>query len=980
MNEKIAGLWLQIKAMFDKEQVEQEANKAADVAQKELDKDKLKLKLEADKKALEEAIEESKIKLRELKQLWEKTKIDIEIRNQNQLYSQLWQTNQQLKELWKTAEEVAWDDNKWVWKFMKNLKSTAVWTAVISFVGKLASKIIELWDSYKKVTDEFNRFTWSAEVTKDLLSELSAFSSENWLDLTNVRDTASSLLQLWINAEDIIPTMQQLWDISAWTWANLEDLTWIFSEIQKEWNLTKDSFNDLIEAWVPIWDQLAEDLWLTVDQVKKLASEWKITDEQVSTAFQHMTEEWGVFFGAMEKNADTFEWKWNTLKTSLITLWENIASGVMPAFEWLMEDAQDTTDALMETWQTGESWMLMIQRAIFIVVNAFRWLVKVLQNVGSIFWTIVGWMYTVFQWWAMDIWNTATQLFSADAWSKLWDNIKYWIAQWVNGAIDAINKLSDWINQIPWISFWKIDYVEWWKKTEWWLFSLDNTINALEWANMAMQDTINDLKDNWSEFFTDIGDGWNNLWKTTESATKKTNATLKDLINGSTKTASKWSKDAAKAAVDAKKDELKQKRDLMIQEVEESELSENEKRQKLLDIYNWYKNELIVLEGKTNDELLKNTEEYLKEYQKEFEKASESDQKEVEKSIDKVKKYNEQIWKLWDKRDEYKDKARKSIRDVNNSIAELDENFTTDIAERYNKVQESIAEFVNKNWSAEWLQSFSKDMLQNRWSEEISWIKVKDAIEYLDLLKEQKFLEQTLTQEQKDQAELLDSQTESEKMMLEYQKQRAVLEEQKKMYEAFASQWDLWEIGKKAIQIQDDIVSYYDATKDQYVEIVDFKNQELARELLNQQTKLEAENSQLETAKEEELKIITETSNKILARWQSDTKAYKTELNNRLSAVRSYVAEVQALLASVPSSYRAYGWTLNSWVTMVWENWPEAIIAKQSAYVQPRNAVQNNSTIYNNQNSLSVNWINVWNFGSVDELLDWLKPYLTRRN
>ena len=128
------------------------------------------------------------------------------------------------------------------------------------------------------------------------------------------------------------------------------------------------------------------------------------------------------------------------------------------------------------------------------------------------------------------------------------------------------------------------------------------------------------------------------------------------------------------------------------------------------------------------------------------------------------------------------------------------------------------------------------------------------------------------------------------------------------------------------------------------------------------------------------MKIITETSNKILARWQSDTKAYKIELNNRLSAVRSYVAEVQALLASVPSSYRAYGWTLNSWVTMVWENWPEAIIAKQSAYVQPRNAVQNNSTIYNNQNSLSVNWINVWNFGSVDELLDWLKPYLTRRN
>lgn len=974
MNEKIAGVWLQIKAMFDKEQIQEESQKAADTAQKELNKDKLKLKLEADKKALETTIEESKIKLKELKQLWEKTKIDIEIRNQNQLYSQLWQTNQQLKELWETAEEAAWNDNKWVWKFMNNLKNTAVWTAVISFVGKLASKIIELWESYKKVSEEFDRFTWSAEVTKDLLSELSAFSSENWLDLTNVRDTASSLLQLGLNAEEIIPTMQQLGDISAWTWSSLEDLTWIFSEIQKEWNLTKDTFNDLVEAWVPIWDQLAEDLWLTVDQVKDLASEWKITDEQVSAAFQHMTEEWGNFFGAMEQNVNTFEWRWNTLKTSLISMWENIASGVMPAFEWLMEDAQNTTDALMETWQTGESWMLMIQRAIFVVVSAFRWLVKAIQSRWAITGEKIWGIYTLFTWFTTDVWNNVSKLFSADTWSKLWDNIKYWIAQWVNGAIDAINKLSDWVSQIPWISFWKIDHVEWWQKTD--VFDFSNTSNAFQWALMSMKDTLDDVKDDWSDFV----EWWTNLWKTTESAAKKTNATLKDLINSSTNSASKWSKDAAKAAVDAKKDELKQKRDLLIQEVEESEASENEKRQKLLDIYNWYKNELIVLEGKTNDELLKNTEEYLKEYQKEFEKASESDQKEVEKSIDKVKKYDEQIWKLWDKRDEYKDKAKKSLREVNNSIAELDEEFTTDIAERYNKVQESIAEFVNKNWSAEWLQSFSKDMLQNWWSEEISWIKVKDAIEYLDLLKEQKFLEENLTEEQKNQAKLLDSQTESEKMILEYQKQRAVLEEQKKMYEAFANQWDLWEIGKKAIQIQDDIVSYYDATKDQYVEIVDFKNQELARELLNQQTKLETENQQLETAKEEELKIITETSNKILARWQSDTKAYKTELNNRLSAVRSYVAEVQALLASVPSSYRAYGWTLNSWVTMVWENWPEAIVARQSAYVQPRNAVQNNSTINNNnQSSLTINWLELW-YSSTDEMLADLKSRLTRRN
>ena len=106
--------------------------------------------------------------------------------------------------------------------------------------------------------------------------------------------------------------------------------------------------------------------------------------------------------------------------------------------------------------------------------------------------------------------------------------------------------------------------------------------------------------------------------------------------------------------------------------------------------------------------------------------------------------------------------------------------------------------------------------------------------------------------------------------------------------------------------MEDDVIKYYDKAKDQYVEITDFKNQEIARELLNQQTKLETENQQLEDAKEKELKIINDYNNKILSRWQSDTKAYKTELDNRLAAVKEYVESVKALYDSIPSSARAY--------------------------------------------------------------------------
>ena len=979
MDENKFSISAYIKAIFSKDQVEKEADNAAKTAQKELDKNELKLDLQIERAQLQKQLELTRSELKMFKKQWDK-ELELQARlNEQDIKEKLKGVDTQLKKVWETAEKAAWDDNKWMWKFMKNLKNTAIWTAVIWFTKKLADTLINLWNAYKDVADQFDRFTGNSEVTKDLLEQLNNFSISNWLDLNNVRETAWELLKLWVNAEDVIPTMQQLGDISAWTWASMEDLADIMWDINKEWKLTTDTFNDLVEAWVPIWDQLASDLWLTVDEVKKLASEWKITDEQVSTAFQHMTEEWGAFFWAMAEKSTSFAAQMNSVRWTLQVLWENIANGVMPAFEHLIWDVNDTANALTETSQTGWSAMWVIQKWLYIVIEVFRGLIRIIQN----FWTLLGSVfssaYTIVVWFWTDVGNIFVKLFSAETWIKMWNNLAYWIQEWVNKAIDHINNLAKLINKLPWISVWTMDKLNLVQKQDIW-FDFSNTSNAIKWATQAMKEATEDIGEGWLEFWRDFQEGWNSIWKATEEGVKKTNATLRDMINENTKTTSKWAKDQTKAILDQKKEELKKLRDLKIQEVQNSTASEHEKQVKLLDIYNRYKDELIKLEGKTNDELLKSAEEYLKEYQKEFEKASKADQDEVSKSIKKVEDYNEKIGKLADKRSEYKNKATKSIREINNSIKELDDDFDNDIAERYNKVIEQITKLWDKEWM-KWIWDYmSLDQLQNWGSGSINWIKIDEAIEYKKLLEERDFLEKNLTQEQRNQADILNDQTESERLMLEYQKKRAALMEEKAIYEAFNNQWDLDNIWKKAIQIEGDIVKYYDKTKDQYVEITDFKNQELARELENQQSKLTTEYEQLETAKNNEVELIESTSKKILARWQSDTKAYKGELNTRLDAVRSYVESVKSLLASIPTSYRAYWWTMNSWITMVGENWPEAIVARQSSYVQPRNAVQNYSNVYNNQNSLSINWIEIWSFNSVEDLLNWLKPYLTRRN
>ena len=175
-------------------------------------------------------------------------------------------------------------------------------------------------------------------------------------------------------------------------------------------------------------------------------------------------------------------------------------------------------------------------------------------------------------------------------------------------------------------------------------------------------------------------------------------------------------------------------------------------------------------------------------------------------------------------------------------------------------------------------------------------------------------------------------------------------------------------------------MKYYDAEKEAFVEIQDFKNQEIARELLTQQEKLQQEYDMKVAEQQQEYELMQEHSLEMMKIYQTDTVNFQKELDKKKISVEKYVADVKRALASIPSSYRAYGWTLNSWVTLVWENGPEAIVARTSSYVQPRNAVATNSTVYNNQSSLSINGMQFGNFNNIDDMLAELKTRLTYRS
>lgn len=120
-------------------------------------------------------------------------------------------------------------------------------------------------------------------------------------------------------------------------------------------------------------------------------------------------------------------------------------------------------------------------------------------------------------------------------------------------------------------------------------------------------------------------------------------------------------------------------RDLEIEAVQNSTASEFEKQAKLYDIKKEYEKKELALEGKTNDELLKTAEQFLKDYYDKKLKTSQDEQKLANDAIKKAKEYEKAIKKAEKAWEDMKNKAADSLRAVNHELEEMNKDYSKDL-------------------------------------------------------------------------------------------------------------------------------------------------------------------------------------------------------------------------------------------------------------------------------------------------------------
>lgn len=255
---------------------------------------------------------------------------------QNNMGASLADVQKQLEDMQKWISNAS----SWFSKFWNILKTAgiAVWVAAITKkVIELGKACISLGGAYEQATISFTTMLWSWEQAQIMLQQLSDFAKTTPFELQGVRDNATQLLGMGINAQDIIPTLKALGDVSAWLNIELDRVALNYWQVATQGKLTGAELRDFSRAGIPLLAELAKNLNVTEAEIQDMVSKGKIWFSDVEKAFQTMTSEGGRFANLMDAQSKSFNGIISNIKDWLSQIWEQIGTNLIDKLKPVLE-------------------------------------------------------------------------------------------------------------------------------------------------------------------------------------------------------------------------------------------------------------------------------------------------------------------------------------------------------------------------------------------------------------------------------------------------------------------------------------------------------------------------------------------------------------------------------------------------------------------------------------------------------------------
>lgn len=253
----------------------------------------------------------------------------------------------------------------------KTVKKVA--TAIAgAFVVK---KVVEFGTAIAKVGVEYNalkeqsKVTWttllgSQEQAISQLERIEKFAASTPFSKMGVDQMAKYLHNAGYEGDAVFDTLTKIGDMGSAFGVqeeSLVELTRQFSQVQQAGYAYTEDLNILADRGIPIYQAIADQVGVTVAEVKKMASEGKLTADIYNSAIDSMAT---TTAGAMEAQSKTFNGMMSTLQDNLTTVAGLITEKLFTALSGLLEKLLPVVEAFANAYKETGSFKTALLEAM----------------------------------------------------------------------------------------------------------------------------------------------------------------------------------------------------------------------------------------------------------------------------------------------------------------------------------------------------------------------------------------------------------------------------------------------------------------------------------------------------------------------------------------------------------------------------------------------------------------------------------------
>lgn len=234
----------------------------------------------------------------------------------------------------------------------------------LNFAANMVKQIALVRGEFQQLEVAFRTMLGNKAQADALMQEVVQFAAITPFELKDVASGAKSLLAFGVAAEDVLPTLKSLGDVSAGLSVPIERLILNFGQVKTQAKLTGRELRDFNVAGVPIIAELAKNLGVAEKEIASMVEAGNIGFEDVAKAFKTMTDEGGRFANLMQEQSKTITGQISNLKDA----WAQMLNEVGKSNEGAISGALSVAKGLIENYEK----VISVLKTLVVTYGAYK--------------------------------------------------------------------------------------------------------------------------------------------------------------------------------------------------------------------------------------------------------------------------------------------------------------------------------------------------------------------------------------------------------------------------------------------------------------------------------------------------------------------------------------------------------------------------------------------------------------------------------